>query len=641
MKNMKPPNRKNVRNIVLSNGSKLNTTNNLQQQQLQKLLYQKLIQQKINQQRIIQQQQPPQQPPQPQQQPQQPPQQPPQPQPQQIHNLDLKDINESKICIIYTYYEQQNEQKNQQNLSFFIKYGLNEKKWKHLNITYIFVINGYQCEIQIPKKDNIHVIFEVKNDNYNSWYEGIQYIENKNNSPIWKQYDYLCLLNASTNGPFMDEDTTSHWLDPFYNKMVKCDAVACSPYINTFDKYNPNPGHSLSCHFTLIKINEFIIHLLLNTQVESIYSNSKCNRNEIPFYYNTVIGPKKSKHDEILTGECGLSRILLLNNYNICCLYYPNKFNINTNILNENNREEFYHKNNDNLKNTVFIKNIWKTDQEHNSLPVLNYYCNQFIYNKLNQECIYDNLPIEYNYDLLKINNSKFINNKSYYKVYGNAENLILFPKTNNNNINCVIYSHNDSNNIIADYVIQGIKTLIYLGYDILFYTSCTSLYNIDLSTLPFNINFIKNNDNKNYCQGWLDGLHHISIQNKYEWILLLNDSILFPIHGIIPFQNTINEMRKNVDFWGHCISNDINDFPIEIKNNLIPDLIDFISNNMNDYLENNIIRFLVDKNFKYNSVININQCFYSQNIFSIKRKNLNKNYVSKELNYLTRFLYE
>jgi general stress protein CsbA len=56
MKNMKPPNRKNVRNIVLSNGSKLNTTNNVQQQQqqqeLQKLLYKKLIQQKINQQRI-------------------------------------------------------------------------------------------------------------------------------------------------------------------------------------------------------------------------------------------------------------------------------------------------------------------------------------------------------------------------------------------------------------------------------------------------------------------------------------------------------------------------------------------------------------------------------------------------------------
>ena len=81
--------------------------------------------------------------------------------------------------------------------------------------------------------------------------------------------------------------------------------------------------------------------------------------------------------------------------------------------------------------------------------------------------------------------------------------------------------------------------------------------------------------------------------------------------------------------------------FPIEIKNNLIPDLIDFIYNNMNDSLENNIIRYLVDKNFKYNSVININQSFYSQNLFSIKRKNLSKNYVSKELNYLTRFLYE
>ena len=72
--------------------------------------------------------------------------------------LTLTDLSTSKICLIYAYYERKNEQKNQKNLSFFIKYGLDKTKWKHLDITYIFVINGFQCEVVIPKQDNIHII---------------------------------------------------------------------------------------------------------------------------------------------------------------------------------------------------------------------------------------------------------------------------------------------------------------------------------------------------------------------------------------------------------------------------------------------------------------------------------------------------
>ena len=161
-----------------------------------------------------------------------------------------------------------------------------------------------------------------------------------------------------------------------------------------------------------------------------------------------------------------------------------------------------------------------------------------------------------------------------------------------------------------------------------------------------------------------------------YEWILLLNDSILFPIHGIIPFQNTINEMRKDVDFWGHWYSNEINlhliGTPIEINKNIIQDVIHFISKNISisfnrlDYIYNIETKFtiyLINKGYKYNTVVNykdlnypINticpifnpniteQWIHSPKTFAIKWKYmisyLNENILPKELNYLTRFLY-
>ena len=41
----------------------------------------------------------------------------------------------------------------------------------------------------------------------------------------------------------------------------------------------------------------------------------------------------------------------------------------------------------------------------------------------------------------------------------------------------------------------------------------------------------------------------------KYEWVLFLNDSILFPIHGIEEMYKIIKEKRKKSDFWGLYLS--------------------------------------------------------------------------------------
>lgn len=567
-----------------------------------------------------------------------------------INNLNvLTDIKKSKICVIYVYYERLNEQKNQTNLSFFIKYGLNKKNWLNLDITYLFVINGHKCEVSIPSEHNIHILKEDNCSDFEGWFNGIKYFENLYGIAIYDKFDYLCLINASTNGPFMNEDINNHWLIPFYDKMIQTNSVACSPYINNLKYTHDVPGLHLSCHFTLIKINKLIIDLLTNTIIPNTIKNIS--------YYNTVIGQKKDKLDAINTGEYGLSRILILNNLNVCCLYFDNNIPILNHITNEN-REEFFHKNNESLKKTIFIKNIWRMSDSYASLPILYDYCMNFTYNKLKMNNIFENT-----YDNLNI-----------YEI---AEQKISFPTFAEKNNSCVIYAHFDSNNIIADYVISSIKSLIILKYDILFYTTSEKINNIYEKKLPFKINYLKNEGVGMDWKIWLNGLYYIKNNElNYDWIFLINDSLLFPINGITNFKMSIIEMRKTSDFWGHWESDEIRwhliKTPIEFKYNMINYVIEFISTTLldcktsQDYVEKMetcFANFLIGKKYKYNVIINkteiidsnkytypthnphlIHQWINKKKSFAIKWKYcmsyLNENIVSKEFNYLTKFLY-
>ena len=585
-----------------------------------------------------------------------------------INNISfIKNIKQAKICIIYVYYERKNETKNQTNLSYFIKYGLDDTKWLKLDITTVFVINGHQCEVIIPKKENIHVLLEDNCSDYEGWLNGINYITKKNNKSLDKQFDYLCLINSSTFGPIMEPTIDSHWLCPFYESMLKYGAIACSPYINVFNIGNNKTYTALSCSFTLIKIDETVINLLTNTPVISSDENIS-NK-----YYNTVLGKKKDKNDAILTGENGLSRVLLTNGYTICCLYKDN--HRPSYPLYE--REEFLHNNNELLKQTVFIKNVWRSGGplHYASKPILYKYCIDFMNKQLNYKNIFDGLDVDYNYDLLNINHN---NKKEFYNTYGYAEEYILFPKKKYEMKGVVLYAHYDSNNIIADYVIQGLKSLVYIGYDIIFYTASSSINNIDVSILPFNVHFITNKGAGTDWEIWLNGLQTIKKENlNYEWIMFINDSLLFPINGITNFMNSVITIRKTCDFWGHWLSPEINlhlvGTPIEFKYNLIDDIIIFIKNNIplckdkNDFIykiETKFTQYLFEKNYKMNSIIKYTdfnsdtryvQCpmfnkkflknwVNEKKTFAIKWKycisNLTNDDVSHEFNFLSKYLY-
>lgn len=106
-----------------------------------------------------------------------------------------------------------------------------------MDITYLFVINGYQCEVTIPSYSNVFVMKNENSSDWEGWKLGIDYFENHYKKPISECFDYLCLINAGAIGPIMENDVNTHWLLPFYNKMVKDNAIACSPCLSFFTTY--------------------------------------------------------------------------------------------------------------------------------------------------------------------------------------------------------------------------------------------------------------------------------------------------------------------------------------------------------------------------------------------------------------------
>ena len=133
-------------------------------------------------------------------------------------------IRRVKICIIYVYSEEKNEQQNQTNLNFFLKYGLDKSRWRDVDITTLFIINGSQCEVLLPTANNIHVFNRDNSSNYdgikyfehkykNPWYDGIKYFENKYNTPIYSTFTHLCLINSRSFGPVYEDGLDRHWTD--------------------------------------------------------------------------------------------------------------------------------------------------------------------------------------------------------------------------------------------------------------------------------------------------------------------------------------------------------------------------------------------------------------------------------------------
>lgn len=596
-----------------------------------------------------------------------------------------------KILIIYVYYERKNETKNQTNLLYFLKHGLDDNSWKEYDITTLLIVNDNLCELIIPKMNNLIVWKRKYHGEYDigTYKLGIEYMEKKHNDKIFNCYSHLMILNGSVSGPFMNANEQYHWIEPFIEKMEIEDSVVCSPIINFLkDNDAGGPGPRCQTYCSLIRLTEDIYNLLLNTPIVNVCSGSKNKDYELE---EACVLQKHTKHHNIiLIGEYGFTRVLLEAGYKISCLLYDN-----INYLDERNWskysdrvDRFENFKDDDFEKCIFIKNNWRVNKElRDSFPVsiekTNYYINKY----LNMKSIY-NLQVDYDYDLLDIEEKGYIldncskiqiwNDKmDFYHKFGKAEEFILWPKKKENN--CVaIYCHYDKDNIVKDYVIQGLKTLMILGYDIVFCTTSKKILNVDL---PFEINYFKNKKNMTAGNDLFMFYECISKKNlNYEWVLLINDSILFPIHGVEEMGRIIHEKRCSSDFWGLNYSDETREDKL-IINHLCSAFIEFNRKCMDKLLEfydenikscentvdviNNIERrqtkFLIDNNFKMDCVISyqeivdlkhskmfnpINSLKYMNNkkCFGIKWKYMG-NYINfsktnnSYLNYLVRFL--
>lgn len=496
---------------------------------------------------------------------------------------DVNDTNYSStthnICIIYPYYEKKNHTKNQTNLAYFLKYGMDKTLWrKNIHVTLLLIINGHNCELNLPVRDDIMIWKRDYNNEYDigSYKLGIEYIESIHQEKLYDVYDYLFIMNSSVMGPFCKSDNNTHWLDPFINKIEQEDSVICSPVINFLsNRDRGGPGPRCQTYCSLILMNKTIYNLLLDTKVSRICEDSLL-QDEVIRYAN-VFDVHKTHSDIILFGEYGFTRVFTENGYNISCLSYDNinyndkqlwnKYSDRNDRADEYTEELFYKR--------IFIKNNWVVgDTFRDSLPVLYDLTINETYKQLSLvdfikkhtspiHLDYESLQIsptgDINLGLIKSLNVRssqlllgcWVDKQEFYNLFGYSEEVIIFPKQNKNNRSVCIYTHIDSDNTIRDYVIQGLKTLIIMNYDIIF---CTTLSEISNVTLPFKVRYYNfdtplSNFNEGHIKMLYDVVTTTNLSN-YDNVLSLNNNLVFPCHGISNMDVEIKDMNSRYDAW-------------------------------------------------------------------------------------------
>ena len=425
-------------------------------------------------------------------------------------------------------------------------------------------------------------------------------------------------------------------------------------YLNSNDA--GGPGYRLTSYFVFIKINNIILDLLLNKKISNISSNS-LNISKYPIYYNTIIGKKQNKLDTILTGEYGLSRIFIENNYNITSLVPCNNSKENIDRSFDNNKLEY------NLEDLIFIKTNFRTDLNLNrdSLPIYYNECLNYYYNNLNYENKEVDLEKEnflLQYDNLLINQkgiNKYNSNynwnsyKEFYDLYGKAENFYIFIKQNINNNKCIIIINQIDNQYLNNYSINNFNELLLLNYDIYFCSNCT-IKNFEIKDV-YNLFLCENSKTSNDLLINFISKNKEIIKDKYKKISIVNTDIVF---GLRSFKNTLNIMDEynKYDIWSIFYENKkINNDFIEFSKNLFDELFEIILHNKYfeydfSYLINNYKYGYIYKNIEDLSKLDIysefllwinNNKIFCVNVKKLEKLNLNYKKNSR-LNYLLRF---
>ena len=200
--------------------------------------------------------------------------------------LNYKNINVPKTAIIYVYYNRPGELCNESNLAFFIRQTVLKDK---TNI-YLFIINGYTCEIIFPQQNNLYVLKNKNCYDFEAYGYGITYLRQKLDSNF-NGIQRIVTMNCSVTGPFY---RTSHWLSEFENRLNRDNAFCCSTVLYRLEKLNNNIDSDIRTpgYFNYFINDSNIINQLL--QKVFIRHNTKINC--------------------INSGEYGFAKLLISNN---------------------------------------------------------------------------------------------------------------------------------------------------------------------------------------------------------------------------------------------------------------------------------------------------------------------------------------
>ena len=504
-----------------------------------------------------------------------------------------------KVAIIYVYYNRCDEYFNETNLSFFIRQTI-LKESENSNKYYLFYINNKITEINFPIRNNVEIIYNENCFDFDAYGQGIKYLQKKFNN-FFNIFSHVLLINSSVTGPFINpqgNDKNYCWLQKLNDRLQKTSSLVCTSVVSNMTNNNKINSVKIPGYLIYFKNSLYLINCL----------------------HDVLFRKKRDKIDCINNGEFGFTDVLIRHNIKFTSLSHD--------LLNYKNVPFRYDRHViHNLNDIVFIKVNWRSTLYPNrdSLPVranevfqmINNYSNFKINNySINYNLLNCSIAGKHDWDPRYSWNTK----KKFYELYGFAEEFISYP--NKDNINSVaLYSHYSNKNIINNYCIESIRTLIQLGFDIILLTNCQQFNNVKSLSCKKIIIQTATNDFfmiKNYLS---NPVNVQNIINNYEHVLFVNDSIAFPICEFKSVQKTFIEQRGKSDFWGlwtspeqkkHIISSFI-EFKIKDNKKLLEDFIKYI--NLFDLstkenaikLEINLLEHFQNLGYKYSVVVEYN----------------------------------
>jgi len=201
--------------------------------------------------------------------------------------LDKKKPDEvainGKILVCYCYIEREDAT---DNLRFFLENAIYE------DVTYCFVIQGYQCSVSIPNLPNIHIIRrENKGFDFGSYKASLDYFDSRDD------FDYFVFMNCGVLGPFMHSGIGGNCFEPFVNKIN--DRVKLVGTSIAMSKYHRNDCHPYVESFF------FVVDGIGLAQISEVFSSE-------------FTEPSQA----VMGGEVEMSKLVLDSGYDIDCMLY-------------------------------------------------------------------------------------------------------------------------------------------------------------------------------------------------------------------------------------------------------------------------------------------------------------------------------